>query len=98
MAVFPGFELKHLDVGDVTLRVRRGGTGPALVLLHGHPRTHTTWHRLAPALSDDFFVVCPDLRGYGNSSKPADRADHSQASQGVTRLVRRRGLRAPDLE
>jgi len=44
-----------------------------VVLLHGHPRTHTTWHRVAPQLSGSFFVVCPDLRGYGKSTLPPYR-------------------------
>jgi haloacetate dehalogenase len=75
---FPGFVLDHVDVGDgVTLRVRHGGAGPAVVLLHGHPRTHMTWHAVAPALAQaGFSVVCPDLRGYGQSSKPEPDAEH----------------------
>jgi haloacetate dehalogenase len=79
--VFEGFALDLVDLGDVTLRVRHGGSGPAVLLLHGHPRTHTTWHRVAPLLARDFTVVCPDLRGYGQSSKPADERDHRQASK-----------------
>ena len=79
--IFPGFTLERRVVGDVELRVRRGGDGPAVVLLHGHPRTHTTWHRVAPLLAESFSVVCPDLRGYGESSKPADLPDHEQASK-----------------
>jgi hypothetical protein len=49
-------------VGDVTLRVRHGGDGQPMVLLHGHPRMHTTWHRIAPQLAGSFFVARPDLR------------------------------------
>ena len=79
--VFEGFALHRVDIGDVTLRVRHGGSGPAVLLLHGHPRTHTTWHRVAPLLARDFTVVCPDLRGYGESSKPSDEPDHAQASK-----------------
>ncbi len=67
---FAGFELEHLDTGEVTLRVRHGGSGPPVLLLHGHPRTHTTWHRVAPLLAARHTVVCPDLRGYGQSSAP----------------------------
>jgi haloacetate dehalogenase len=66
---FDGFELDRIDVGDVTLRVRHGGNGPPVVLLHGHPRTHATWHRVAPLLANSHTVICPDLRGYGESSK-----------------------------
>jgi haloacetate dehalogenase len=80
--VFEGFTLDHVRVDDdVTLRVRYGGSGPVIVLLHGHPRTHTTWHRVAPILAERFTVVCPDLRGYGGSFAPPDRPDHSQASK-----------------
>ncbi|WP_414936705.1 alpha/beta fold hydrolase [Amycolatopsis sp. cmx-11-51] len=79
--MFEGFKLEEADVGEVTLRVRHGGSGPPLVLLHGHPRTHTTWYDVAPRLSDAFTVVCPDLRGYGQSSKPASTEDHSAHSK-----------------
>jgi haloacetate dehalogenase len=80
--MFEGFALQRIEVADgVTIRVRHGGNGPALVLLHGHPRTHTTWHRVAPALAQDFTVICPDLRGYGQSSKPETDAAHSPYSK-----------------
>lgn len=81
MPFFEGFTLEHLDVGEVTLRVRHGGEGPPLVLLHGHPRTHATWHRVAALLAPSHTVVCPDLRGYGRSTKPPTRDDHSQSSK-----------------
>ncbi|MGY1720299.1 alpha/beta fold hydrolase [Blastococcus sp. SYSU DS0552] len=72
MTFFDGFAEQRVDVGDgVVVRLRSGGTGPPVVLLHGHPRTHTTWHRVAPLLAAaGHTVVCPDLRGYGRSSKP----------------------------
>ena len=79
--MFEGFTLDFIDVGEVTLRVRHGGSGPPLLLVHGHPRTHTTWHRVAPRLARDFTVVCPDLRGYGQSTAPATRPGHEQASK-----------------
>lgn len=78
---FDGFTLDQVDVGEATLRVRHGGTGPPVLLLHGHPRTHATWHKVAPLLADRFSVVCPDLRGYGKSSKPPTDADHSPYSK-----------------
>jgi haloacetate dehalogenase len=74
--VFEKFVLEQVDVGAVTLRVRHGGAGYPVLLLHGHPRTHTTWHRVAPLLAPDYSVVCPDLRGYGRSSKPPATEDH----------------------
>jgi haloacetate dehalogenase len=63
--MFEGFDLRYVDVADeVRLRVRVGGQGPPVVLLHGHPRTHSTWHRVAPQLvGAGHTVVCPDLRG-----------------------------------
>jgi haloacetate dehalogenase len=81
MAIFPGFELDWVDVPDVRLRVRHGGTGTPVVLLHGHPRTHTTWYQVAPLLAEDHFVVCPDLRGYGRSGKPSSTQDHEPYSK-----------------
>ncbi|RJL23030.1 alpha/beta hydrolase [Bailinhaonella thermotolerans] len=79
--MFDGFVLDHIDVGAVTLRVRYGGAGPAVVLLHGHPHTHVTWHKVAPALAERFTVVCPDLRGYGRSTVPPDEPEHAQMSK-----------------
>jgi haloacetate dehalogenase len=79
--IFDGFDLDAVDVGEVTLRVRHGGSGPPVVLLHGHPRTHTTWYAVAPVLASRFTVVCPDLRGYGGSSKPASTDDHAPHSK-----------------
>ena len=74
--MFDGFSLERIDVGDAVLRVRHGGDGPPVMLLHGHPRTHTTWHRVAPLLAAEHTVICPDLRGYGESSKPPTSDDH----------------------
>ncbi|GAB6937322.1 alpha/beta hydrolase [Isoptericola variabilis] len=79
--MFDGFRLDRVDLPEVTLRVRHGGTGTPVVLLHGHPRTHTTWHAVAPLLADDHTVVCPDLRGYGRSTLPPDAPDHAQSSK-----------------
>jgi haloacetate dehalogenase len=81
--VFNGFTLDHVDVGDgQTARVRHGGSGPPVVLLHGHPRTHATWYAVAPRLvAAGHTVVCPDLRGYGGSSVPPDEPGHAQASK-----------------
>ncbi|MCL7456001.1 alpha/beta hydrolase [Micromonospora echinofusca] len=75
--MFEGFTLEHVDVGEVRLRVRHGGSGPPVVLLHGHPRTHATWHRVAPLLAREHTVICPDLRGYGGSSKPPSDPGHT---------------------
>jgi haloacetate dehalogenase len=77
MAFFPGFSLEHADVSGGLLRLRRGGDGPPLLLLHGNPQTHAMWHAVAPALAERFTVICPDLRGYGGSFKPAATPDHA---------------------
>ena len=79
--MFDGFALERIDVGEAELRVRHGGAGPPILLLHGHPRTHATWHRVALLLAGRFTVVCPDLRGYGESSKPETTADHAPYSK-----------------
>jgi len=81
--MFEGFDELRVEGEDgVRLRVRVGGEGPPVVLLHGHPRTHTTWHRVAPLLvAAGHRVVCPDLRGYGRSDKPATTADHAPYSK-----------------
>ena len=80
-AMFDGFALERIVVGEAELRVRHGGAGSPILLLHGHPRTHATWHRVAPLLAGRFTVVCPDLRGYGESSKPETTADHAPYSK-----------------
>lgn len=75
--MFDGFIDERIPVDGVDLRVRRGGRGTPLLLLHGHPRTSATWHRVAPGLAaDGYAVVCPDLRGYGASGKPPTTPDH----------------------
>jgi len=79
--MFDGFKLDFLELSEATLRVRHAGSGPPVLLLHGHPRTHTTWHRVAPLLAQSCTVVCPDLRGFGRSSKPADSPNHSGSSK-----------------
>ncbi len=79
--MFEGFELATIDVGEATLRVRHGGSGPPVLLLHDHPRTHTTWYCVAPLLARAHAVVCPGLRGYGRSSNPPTTPDHEPYSK-----------------
>lgn len=80
--MFEGFTTDQISVGDASISVRHGGDGPAVVLLHGHPRTSATWHWVAPQLvRRGFTVVCPDLRGYGRSRAPAPTSDHSAHSK-----------------
>jgi haloacetate dehalogenase len=85
--MFEDFALEHIDVGEVTLRVRHGGEGPPIALLHGHPRTHVTWHKVAAALAGEHTVVCPDLRGYGKSSKPAGGDYRKRAMAADVRIL-----------
>nr|MDQ2999411.1 alpha/beta hydrolase [Chloroflexota bacterium] len=81
--MFEGLSLSMIDTGEAVLRVRHGGHGPPLLLLHGHPQTHVMWHAIAPRLARDFTVVAPDLRGYGETSKPATTPDHMPYSKRV---------------
>jgi haloacetate dehalogenase len=80
--MFDDFTTEDVRVSDATIHVRHGGTGPAVVLLHGHPRTGSTWHAVAPALArSGMTVVVPDLRGYGRSVGPPPAADHGPHSK-----------------
>jgi haloacetate dehalogenase len=79
--MFPGFELTTIETAEAAIRVRRGGSGPPLLLLHGFPQTHAMWHLVAPRLAEDFTVVATDLRGYGDSSGPPTTPDHEPYSK-----------------
>jgi haloacetate dehalogenase len=76
-AMFEGFQHEVIDVGVTTIAARSGGAGAPVLLLHGFPETHVMWHRVAPALTEDFTVVCADLRGYGASGTPPSTPDHA---------------------
>lgn len=73
----PGFTDHTADVNGVTIAYSMGGDGPPLLLLHGFPQTRAMWAQVAPELAKTHSVICPDLRGYGGSSKPAHVADYS---------------------
>jgi haloacetate dehalogenase len=79
--VFEGFSHDNIRTSEATINVRFGGSGPPVLLLHGHPQTHIIWHRVAPTLAKEYTVVCADLRGYGDSSKPASTSDHEPYSK-----------------
>src|SRR5262245_29331620 len=81
--LFPGFTLERVTVKDGPIRLRRGGSGPPLLLLHGNPQTHFMWHAVAPELARHFTVICPDLRGYGGSLKPPATPDHAPYAKKV---------------
>ena len=74
---FEGFALRFQEANGRRFRLRRGGEGPPLLLLHGNPQTHAMWHRVAPALARRYDVICPDLTGYGLSDKPPVTDDHA---------------------
>ena len=75
-----GFTRRDIRTSGATIVAVQGGKGPPLLLLHGNPFTHLSWHSVAPVLARDFTVVCTDLRGYGDSSKPPDGDNHSNYS------------------
>ena len=79
--LLPGFAHQRLRTSGAQINVAVAGSGRPLLLLHGYPQTHVMWHRIAPALAEEFTVVCPDLRGYGDSSKPPTDAEHTPYSK-----------------
>jgi haloacetate dehalogenase len=80
-SLFPGFEARRVQTTGAEIALIVGGSGPPLLLLHGYPQTHAMWHKVALQLAQRFTVVCPDLRGYGDSSKPDGGAMHVNYSK-----------------
>jgi haloacetate dehalogenase len=81
MSLFPGFAERRVRTSGALINLVTGGEGSPVLLLHGYPETHAMWHKVAPELARDYTVVCPDLRGYGDSSKPKGLPDHSNYSK-----------------
>ena len=85
MTWFEGYASRRFDVNGVQIHARvptaPRGSRPALLLLHGFPQTHALWQRVAQQLRNDYWIVLPDLRGYGDSAKPAGLPDHSSYSK-----------------
>lgn len=79
--LFPSFTHHSTRTKGAEINFRRGGTGAPVLLLHGYPQTHLCWHLVAPALAKRFTVICADLRGYGDSSKPASDPEHAAYSK-----------------
>ena len=77
------FRTRRMRSNGVTIQCAVAGSGPPLLMLHGYPQTHSMWHRVAPELARAYTVVCPDLRGYGDSSKPEGLPEHSNYSKRV---------------
>jgi len=73
---FPGFAHLNMATSGAVIRLRHGGSGPPLLLLHGNPQNHVAWHRVAARLAQRYHVVLPDLRGYGDSSLPEAGPDN----------------------
>lgn len=82
--MFEGFAHRQIKTTGATINVMTGGKGAPVLLLHGYPQTHVMWHKIAPRLADDFSLVLPDLRGYGDSSKPPEGDDHLGYSKRAT--------------
>jgi haloacetate dehalogenase len=81
MKFFPAFKHRQIRTSGATINVSFGGSGDAVLLLHGYPETHVMWHKVAPELARDYTVVCADLRGYGDSSKPKGVPGHANYSK-----------------
>jgi haloacetate dehalogenase len=79
--MFDGFSSRRVVLGGTAINTVVGGDGPPLLLLHGYPQTHVMWHRVAPILAERFTVVCPDLRGYGDSGAPSSDPEHTTYSK-----------------
>ncbi len=78
---FPGFETHRVTANGTDIHLRMGGDGPPLLLLHGYPQTHVMWHPVAARLAERYTVICPDLRGYGDSAKPTSDDTHAPYSK-----------------
>ncbi|MCC6197222.1 MAG: alpha/beta hydrolase [Burkholderiales bacterium] len=81
--MFTGFRSEDVAGMGVPIRAVVGGKGPPLLLLHGHPQTHAMWHKVADRLAQEFTVVATDLRGYGDSGKPAGLPEHENYGKRV---------------
>ena len=81
MSLFPGFAERRVRTSGALINLVTGGEGSPVLLLHGYPETHAMWHKVAPELARDYTVVCPDLRGYGDSSKPHGVPGHLNYSK-----------------
>lgn len=82
--MFSGLDRQRIAIRETAIHLRLGGSGPPVLLIHGYPQTHVTWHKVAPQLAQYFTVVVPDRRGYGDSAarEPDDQhRAYSSAAQ-----------------
>jgi haloacetate dehalogenase len=96
--VFEGFRHERIRANGVEIAAVVGGSGPPLLLLHGYPQTHAIWHKVAPRLAQRFTVVATDLRGYGDSSKPATTPGHAPYSKREMALDQMQAMRGLGFE
>jgi haloacetate dehalogenase len=88
MSGIEGFTQSFVETNGIRLSVHRGGRGTPLVLLHGYPQNHMCWHKIAPTLAQEFDVIIPDLRGYGDSDMPdADPENRSYSKREMARDI-----------
>ena len=81
MDFFNDFEISFIKIKRGSMRYRKAGKGPPLLMLHGNPQTHVMWHKVAPILLKNFTVICPDIPGYGKSFKPKLSQNHEGYSK-----------------
>lgn len=96
--MFEGFATRRIPANGIEINARVGGSGPPLLLIHGYPQTHAMWHAVAPGLAQHFTVVAADMRGYGDSSKPAGTEDHANYSKRTMALDLVEAMRALGFE
>ena len=81
MNFFSDIKVSFIKTSKGFVRYRKAGTGPPLLMLHGNPQTHVMWHKVAPALTNNFSIICPDIPGYGETYKPKLSMDHINYSK-----------------
>ena len=90
--LFDGFAQRRIDVGETEIDAVIGGSGPAVLLLHGYPQTRAMWRHVAPQLAERYTVAAADLRGYGDSGKPASAPDHAPYAKRAMAEDQRRAM------
>ncbi len=75
------FKEEKIELNKIKINFKHGGVGKPLLLIHGYPQTHVMWHKVANELAKNYYVICPDLRGYGDSSKPKGLENHENYSK-----------------